>query len=107
MLYMSFSYVIWLNLERYRHIKHSSRVIKMIHLFSGEPWVGKVDEIDYFSEIKEATGYGKEWILFPDGDDIPHFVNLSLPDVLPLSRNVKIREIEYRLYARLVLQFFY
>ncbi|KAI8422299.1 hypothetical protein MSG28_006176, partial [Choristoneura fumiferana] len=56
----------------------------------GEPWMGNVNEIDYFNEIKEGTGYGKEWIFFPDGDDIPHFVNLSLPDVLPLSRRIKM-----------------
>ncbi|XP_047984824.1 pancreatic triacylglycerol lipase-like [Leguminivora glycinivorella] len=48
---------------------------------------------------KPYPGYGTEWVYFPDGDGIPHFVNLTSTDQKQLRRG-QYMEIEYRLYIR-------
>ncbi|XP_063375006.1 pancreatic triacylglycerol lipase-like [Cydia amplana] len=66
----------------------------------GELWMNGVD---FYEEIehgfKDYAGYGTQWIFFPDGAGIPHFVNLTMPTSIQL-RGRHSKEIEYRLYTR-------
>ncbi|XP_063390298.1 pancreatic triacylglycerol lipase-like [Cydia fagiglandana] len=49
---------------------------------------------------KTYPGYGTEWVYFPDGDGVPHFVNLTnTTDRKPL-RVGQTMHIQYRLYIR-------
>ncbi|XP_063530739.1 lipoprotein lipase-like [Cydia strobilella] len=62
-----------------------------------------MNDVNFYEEIehgfKDYTGYGTEWIFFPDGTGIPYFVNLTMPTSIQL-RSRHNKEIEYRLYTR-------
>lgn len=55
--------------------------------------------------IANSTGgeYGKDWIYFPDGDDNPHYVDLTQPFdnlALRIGQRDYNNDIEYRLYTK-------
>ncbi|XP_063621092.1 lipase member H-like isoform X2 [Cydia splendana] len=69
------------------------------HIDEDEMWMVGVNSYGGPNQSsKSYPGYGTEWVYFPDGDGIPHFVNLTATKRRQLRTGQYI--IEYRLYIR-------
>ncbi|XP_075974764.1 pancreatic triacylglycerol lipase-like [Anticarsia gemmatalis] len=80
------------------HLKDNSL---LLYLFLY--WMDCISGLSYNHKYKNIYGpnYGETWIYFPDGDSIPHFVNLTRSeqeDMLDV-RGSTADEIEFRLYV--------